>query len=310
MKKRIFILILIAIVLLTSCTNTNKNLVVQNNADNEQKETIGTTTEPDSQPKEANDTVKKPLNVNDHIDKIIEVLFKEATLYSEDVLTIEDIEKSMRHIWESATDLDSDLAQSNGIDNLEDLKELAEEQLAEYQKQMQTAYETKIVIDKQEISSMDSLDAMADMGNDDIAYLSYDDDEYSTRVEFLNFGEPFGRQRRYLESNCSNEIDLSDYSNAEFDKAKYNAFKMIEDIQIKGMELSRVYVSQDQTHMICDFPDGTSSNGVNSEKEFYVFCFGEEQETKYGMPIVYERLQIWTEGSEIVQFVWVTYKSN
>lgn len=308
MKNRILILILIAVLLLTSCNKSTEKLEVQNNADHEVKETISPTTEPDSQTEEPDDTVKKPLNINDHIDKIIEVLLKGATLYSEDVLTIEQIKKSMLHLKESATDLNSDLAQSNGIDNLEDLMELAEERLAEYQKQWKTASETKLEIDKHDVSSMNSLDAMADMGND-VAYLSYDDDENSTRVEFLNFGEPFGRQRRYLESNSSYEIDLSE-SNAEFDKAKYNAFKMIEDMKIKGMELSRVCVSQDQTHMICVFPDGTSSNGVNSEKEFYVFCFGEEQETKYGMPILYERLQIWTEGSEIVQFVWVTYKSN
>lgn len=258
------------------------------------------------------------------VDKIMDVLFGDATLYDSKIRTKASIENSIRHIEQSALDLNSDLAQSNGIDNLEELRKLADERIADYQKRWQSAPVAIPVIEKFDISQNYWLSATADLGKDDMAKLYYlSHPRESDEIEFYNFGKPYGNRTRYIEPRSSEVLDLETYSNNEFDRAKEAVEQMLEDMKIEGFRLDTAYKSLDQTG---GGDDEQAIWGVDSEREFYVFRFKRDTgsmmidsyfydglnadgaydyyDPQYDNPLKSEHLDIWIEGSEIVQFLW------
>lgn len=265
--------------------------------------------------------VEKDFFTQEQINKMIQVFFKGAKLYDYNVKTKADIENDILRLKKSALDLNSDLAQSNNIDNLVDLKQLANELITSYNKKWKEAPENKPEIEKFDITSDDTVRASTNLGKEDIAYIKYFNHEIYQRIVFYNFGGPYAMSRRFLDSRSSRLLDINNYCNEEFLVAKKNALNMIENMGIKGFDLNNICISQDQTHILVD-----DSYGVNSEREFYVFCFdreingiaidnsfytGNRLESKldsnnplYEKPFPYETLQIWMEGKEVVQFLW------
>ena len=357
--KRIHVKIATAVVTIiiacftTACQPTPENLIVQNKGDDDLEKAISVTANPQEgisntdyitavkANKKGNITVNVEADISvpdedklpvvyvekddftqEQVNKMIDVFFQGATLYEYKILTKDEIEDIIIHLQESALSLDSDLAQSNSIDNLTDLRKLADEEIASYMEQWEEAPETEPLIEKFDISSGEIVRASADLGKDDMAYITYKNGDIFLQILFMNFGGIDSRMVRLLETYSSYVLEDT-YSSEEFNKAKENALKMIQDMGIEGFILGNVCLSQDQTHGLVD---GQETIGVNSDREFYVFCFEREingmtidnsfyegtssdntldaTDPRYEHPLPYESLEIWTEGSEIVQFVW------
>jgi hypothetical protein len=357
--KRIHVKIFAAVVTMiivcftTACQPTPENLIVQNKGDDDLEQAISVTANPQEgisntdyisaarANKKGNITVNIEADISipdvdklpvvyiekddftqEQVDKMINAFFKDAVLYKTNIHTKTSIENIIISIKQDALNLNSDLALSNDIDNLEDLRKLANEEIAEYQKLWETAPDNRPIMETFDISSNDYVDAVAELGKDSLAYATYSNGDIFLQILFMNFGGIDSRMVRLLETYSSYVLEDT-YSSEEFDKAKENALQMIQDMEIEGFILGNVCLSQDQTHGLVD---GQETIGVNSDREFYVFCFEREingmtidnsfyegtssdntldaTDPRYEHPLPYESLEIWTEGSEIVQFVW------
>jgi len=358
-KKKIklagFISMIMAVILIvgcftTACQPTPEEATTQNEAEEKPEEAIITTANPEAEMSEKKhiarlyredeitinidgwviesdfDKLPEAYVERDHfsqaqLDKIIDVLFDGATLYDSSVRTKSDYENSIRHIEQSALDLNSDLARGNGIDNLEDLRKQADKTIADYRERWQNAPETQPVIEKFDISQDYRLSASADLGKDDMMYIRYA--SHPQEPDEIFFCAPNTYMTRKIESHSSEVLDLKTYSNKEFDRAKEKAQKMMEDMEIEGFRLDNAYKSLDNTGASYD---GQKIWGVESEREFYVFRFKRDTSSmmidsffydgpnadgtydyfdpQYDNPLRYEHLDIWAEGSEIVQFSW------
>ena len=268
--------------------------------------------------------VQRDRFTQEQLDKIIEVLFEGVPVYDDSVRTKSVIQQNINNITQSSDDLNSDLAQSNGIDNLDDLQKLAGEKIALLNEEMKTAPDKKPVIDKFDISQNEWLRGSADLGKDAVAQIYFaTSSQESDHIDFINFGEPDSGFIRSVMSHACETLDLAAYSNDDFDKAKESALKMINDMGIEGFKLEAAYKSMDYTGGLYD---GQEVWGVTSEREFYVFSFKRDTnsmeidsffydgiqtngaydyiDSLYDNPMQYEDLDIWADGSGIVQFSW------
>ena len=342
--------------LASACQKTPEELVVQNKADDDLKEAIAVTAEPASKAPQATPTPEQITRVEQsssneagtvavsfdaevilpgiskipvarigpaeftqgQVDKIIKTFFGDVTFYDPNVTTKTEIENTIVRLRKSATDLNSDLAQSNGIDNLEDLRKAADEWIASLEKQWQNAPGEHPVIETSCIAQSEQFFAKAYIeGMEDLAYLYYTDRAPFRYIHCVAFGGHFDAQVRKLECYSSTPVDL-DSGDEQYARAKQLAENLVAEMGIEGISLGGAYLSMDNMGIIAD---GTEQKapGVLGDREYYVFCYerivgegtldktfyqGTRPEDEFAEPWPYEKIEVWVEGGKIVQFVW------
>lgn len=364
-KYGVVLLSILALFTMTACQPTPDNLIVQSKSNDDLQDAIMTTAVPSSASESekvinstlANDNQTITININtvvelqnidnlpiayiepydlsqERIDAITDVLIGDRLLMDTKTMTKTQIEELILHIKQSATDLNSDLAQSNGIDNLPDLRVFADDMIAEYQKQWNTAPNSSIIYDSLDISNPDNIatgaisdlefidaQAIVDFDKPKYASISYCHSPTSQNFWFWNFGE--NNARRYLESD-SKVFDMYT-EDEEFMQTKEIALNYFDQLNIDNMVLGNVYICGDRTRLF-----GINAAGIEGEfpigstKEYFVFSFnraingqlidnsfyeGTNDErsadsTTYDKPLPYEYLEIWMNGTEFVQFIW------
>ena len=352
--KKIYALFITTIILLSACQKTPEELVVQNKADNELKEAIAVTAKPTSEVPQATATPEQKIrlestsvnesgtvtvNINaevmlpdilqipvayvepaefaqEQIDKIIKAFYGNSTFCDPSVTTKTEIENTIVRLRRSATDLNSDLAQSNGIDNLEDLKIIADERIASLEKQWQSAPDEHPEIDTSSITQNEHFLAKTYIeGREDMAYLFYVDQAPFRYIHCIAFGGQFNSQLRKLKVYSSTPIDLD---GTEYDKEKQLAEDIIEQMGIENVRLAGAYLSMDNMGLIADGVE-QKAPGVIGDREYRVFCYerivgvgtlgdtfyeGTRSNEQYSEPLPYEKIQVWFEDDKIVQFIW------
>ena len=354
--KKIYTLLITITLFLSACQKTPEELVVQNKANDELKEAIAVTAQPTSAAPQATVTPEQitkveskleneagtvTVNLNAEVvlpeisnipvayiepvdftqeqaERIIKTFFGGAMFYDPNVTTKTEIENTIVRLRKSATDLNSDLAQSNGIDNLEDLQKAADERIASLEKQWQSAPDEHPEIETSGITQNERFLAKANIeGMEDMAYLFYLDRKPFRYIHCVAFGGQFDSQLRKLEFSSSTPVDL-DSGDAQYLQAKQLAENLVDEMGIEDVRLGGAYLSMDNMGIIVDDVE-QKAPGVLGDREYYVFCYerivgegaldktfykGTRSEDEFSEPWPYEKIEVWVEGDKIVQFVW------
>ena len=371
-KSAGFISILCVVIILitcftTACQPTPEKSIVQNKKDNELEEAIQATAEPVSNEEDStvehinkvitNDKGNISINIDvtaetkeinymsvayvepydlsqEEVDTITSVLIGDRDLLEANSMTREQIEEAIIHIKKSANDLDSDLAQSNGIDNLADLNDLADSRVAMYKDLLEDAPESPNILGKLDINDPDNITTEAvslqeailthaevDFGTDERALISYSNTSSSQNFRFWNFGKD--NMRRYLEAD-SKIYDMNK-ADQEFLQIQEVAMDYFNNMNINDMKLSNVYICGDRTRLYGVNDEGIEGEcPIGSTNEYYVFSFSrvvngqfidnafyegsassrDPDDIVYDRPLPYEYFELWMDGTELVQFIW------
>ena len=177
-----------------------------------------------------------------------------------------------------------------------------------------------------------------DIGKDYMGYVSYSNSYSSpginTRIECFAFENDYNLSDallkdisllgRVLKPYNSTQVDINT-NDSGYEYAKQLAQGLIDEIGIDGVKLEEAYISGDTVTLTSSQEgSGLTYNGVikSSEKEYYVFCFeriignqtidytfydGRSQMEEAVHRIdPYEKIEVWVDGNEIVQFIWDT----
>ena len=177
-----------------------------------------------------------------------------------------------------------------------------------------------------------------DIGKDYMGYVSYSNSYSSpginTRIECFAFENDYNLSDallkdisllgRVLKPYNSIQVDINTNDSA-YEYAKQLAQGLIDRIGIDGVKLEEAYISGDTVTLTSSQEgSGLTYNGVieSSEKEYYVFCFeriignqtidytfydGRSQMEEAVHRIdPYEKIEVWVNEKEIVQFIWDT----
>ena len=355
--KRIYsmIAVLLLAISLISCQATPEDLVVKSKAGDELQKAIEAT--PDTTPEVANEeqqpttikvkldksndagtlevhidadvviadtmpvaTIKKHNFTQEEVDGIVKVLIGDATMYDLSAPeTKADIEAAMVNVRRESTDLESDLAQSNGITNLEDLKAMADEWLGIYQKRYEDAPQSIAPMESFSITSGDC--AIRAMVGEEKAELFFSSHPWGDRIKFMHFGgynieRCFdGHKATAIEGDVERRLEMN------YDDAVTLAKDTIQSMGIEGMVLAKTYLSEDALNIVVDGEDTLGL--LNSGRQFYLCCFerevmggsvttsnhhingnDEDKDASYSEPLEYERLQLWIDDTGIRQMIW------
>ena len=248
------------------------------------------------------------------LDRLLKVLFKGEQLYDISQLTKSDYEDRIVRMEKDAMDLTSDLAQSNGITKLEDLREEADRLIALYWKRWENAPETKQEINSPDINDTEHQLLGADLGRDTNAQLIYSAGSF----EFTNFGTDFNFEREMPETAIA--INMETEATPEALDAQQKALAFIKEAGIEGVKLANTMYYEEIVEV---FDSGTGediSTYMKSGKVFYIASFERavgdmsidrsyysgnhcEDDSPF-RPVSYERMDLWFEDGEIVQFLW------
>ena len=250
---------------------------------------------------------------SDEVEQMARAFFGEATIY-EQATTKDDYERLILNLQKMMTDeeamLNTDYAVEGEITDIEKIKQHINERINKLVEKRVNAPDERQVLTKLSFSSDESLSALADIGDGYMGYINATDEV----IRFTAFADDSTHsQLRSFNYNNSVSIDLNS-DNDEFQNAKEMAIQMIADMGIEGVRLGDAYLAEDDCEGI---------EGVESGRQYYVFCFeklvGDSaldhtlcwgtlmitenvDDTVYEKLREYERLQIWIEGDEIVQF--------
>ena len=248
------------------------------------------------------------------LDRLVEILFHGEQLYDISQPTKSDYEDHIVQIERSATDLTSDLAQSSGITNLEDLSDEADRLIEMYWKKWENAPDIKAEVNDLDINGSDFRILGAKLGKETYAQLIY----AANSIEFTNFGTDFNFERELPETAVP--IDMDADAPSEALEAQQKALAFIEETGLEGVKLADIMYYEEIVEV---FDSGTGediSSYMKSGKVFYIASFerivgdmsidrayykgtSSEDDSPY-IPVAYETMDIWYEDGEIAQFLW------
>ena len=261
----------------------------------------------------------------DEMDQMIDALFGDAPLYDASVTTKDELEKRLVSIKRSSTDLESDMAQSNGIETIDELKTFAGKRIAETLEEIKTAPETIPEIETLDVSS-EYISVVGDGGKQEQASFKYSNSEYDSSIGYYNYGngETSPRSLKRPDEGLPESIDVDALEDAELLELRDQAIQLVSDMGAADMELSDVFYVEDITNSFTG-EEGTSDADwieYSSDRMFYVFSFsrvinGIPTDTSfysadinsgeaYNIPLQYEEFELWYEDDSFVQFEWNT----
>ena len=340
-RQSFFICVIMLAVIFSACQPTPEELIVQNKADDDLKEAIAQTSVPQSETPHntevfdqiaritdttVNDIGTITINIDadvilpeisqipvayiesikfeaEQLKKIVDVFYGDVTFHEIGVATKSDIEATILQMQKKLADdealLNSDMAEATGITDLNELRSLQNERIEEQKKLLQDAPEADAAI-----LSFDYEGGMFG-GEVDIAdkgitgYLDCTDIPPYRYIKCSAIGgERHWRFRTLLDNN--EEIDFSS-NNTEYNTAKQLAQKMIDDMEIDGIRMDEAYISKDSGRQFTVF---CFERIVGEGTIDYTFYQGAEGEDNYDVPLLYEKIEVWVEGNDVVQFIW------
>ena len=270
---------------------------------------------------ERNISVAKLVKYNytqEEIDKIIEAFFGEnLTYYNPLISTKEDIEETILRLQLLLSDdealLNSSAAEATGSTDLNELRKIVEGFIKEQLELLKIAPDDRPIIARPKID--DGGRAEVDNGSDDRGYvrLSGNSARFAGIVCYK-----FSDDTRVPRKISAQTVAETDSESEEIVIAKQVAQNFIDKTKLKKVMLGDVFISLDNPHG--DPAEyGFIDKVVFSERKFYVVCFerkigentidyslyeGDEDSSGYSIPWPYERMEVWVEGNEIVQFRW------
>ena len=270
---------------------------------------------------ERNISVAKLVKYNytqEEIDKIIEAFFGEnLTYYNPLISTKEDIEETILRLQLLLSDdealLNSSAAEATGSTDLNELRKIVEGFIKEQLELLKIAPDDRPIIARPNID--DGGRAEVDNGSDDRGYVRLS----GNSARFANIVcYKFSDDTRVPRKISAQTVAETDSESEEIVIAKQVAQNFIDKTKLKKVMLGDVFISLDNPHG--DPAEyGFIDKVVFSERKFYVVCFerkigentidyslyeGDEDSSGYSIPWPYERMEVWVEGNEIVQFRW------
>ena len=221
-------------------------------------------------------TVKLHKFTQSELDDIVTALVGEAKFLDVNIMTKARLDELIIGIKQNQNDLDSDLAQSNGIKTIAELNDYAEQEI----KRLQSMYGE--AVDDVSENLIDYIDANTDRANlntyidsngSSSATISYSNKDNSVSLSYRNYGynndlrsftDLAGRPHGELYNN-GKQYDI----NIPYEEANKIALNTLTEMNISNMVLGDVFVTYDPGRL------NTSLNEDRSPKElkYYVFCF-------------------------------------
>ena len=260
------------------------------------------------------------------LDDIVTALVGEAKFLDVNIMTKARLDELIIGIKQNQNDLDSDLAQSNGIKTIAELNDYAEQEI----KRLQSMYGE--AVDDVSENLIDYIDANTDRANlntyidsngSSSATISYSNKDNSVSLSYRNYGynndlrsftDLAGRPHGELYNN-GKQYDI----NIPYEEANKIALNTLLEMNISNMVLGDVFVTYDPGRL------NTSLNEDRSPKElkYYVFCFqrtinnvivdysyissmksDNDNDVSYSKPLANEYLRMWISSDGVVQFIW------
>ena len=336
----------------TACQPTPEEAIVQSKAGDEIQQAIDTTAVPDSK-KEVSHITESAVNdlntitvnidadvtlpeadnipmavvergsfTQEQVDKFLEVLLGDATLYKgNSPLTKDEITEEIIKLKRSATDLESDMAQSEGITTLAELQERADELIAALEKRYATAPDT---IQYAEPGDTDVTTPMlykgeetntyvfvhADLGKENMAWLDLSKSLRGDRLSFSNFDTIGFKIFDYYRSAPAG-TGQPDGVTMSYEDAKKLAIDMLSALDLdRDFSFKNAYIGK------------STCMGIDENKEYYVLYFERvingvavthdfrgisstsSDDPAYAEPLRYEYLNMWVDDTGIVEVYW------
>jgi hypothetical protein len=357
--KRIFSLIIIMCWVFAACQATPEELIVQNKAGDEMQnainatsglneslgndnnetiiasehitksttndlETITVNTEADIITPAVNKipvaVVEKGSFTQAQVDKFIEVLFGDATLYKADSpLTKDEIAEEIIKLKRSATDLNSDMAQSEGITSLAELQERADELIGELEKKHATAPDIKAYataedmdINKPILYKGEETDifvsVIADLGKEKKAGLNLYKSPRGEQLSFSNYdttGYKVFDQFRAVPIGYQKPEGIS----MEYEDAKKASMDMLSALNLdEYFMFGNAYIGRNRGYeegkQYYIFYFERAINGVAVTNDFRDISTPSNDDPAYAEPLRYENLNMWVDDTGVVQVFW------
>lgn len=255
------------------------------------------------------------------VDAILNALFGDAELYELDrPLTKSQIEEEIIKLKKASTDLESDMAQSEEITSLEELKKRGDELIAEYEKIYQDAPDdmqnfvantdiNDVRIHPRTGEEMTGLQMRGDLGRKEDAVFYLHEWEHGDIMEFENFNNRMSRQGYSREPISLGKIAEDEDANRAYQLAISKKDEMkLDDFVVSNMSIAsfnkNVYgdnVAVDkQKYYVISFE--RVINGVKVSNAFHNIRYTDENE--YSKRYEYESLNMWLDDTGIVRFGW------
>lgn len=253
----------------------------------------------------------------EQVKQIYKAFFGDSLMYAP-VYTKANIEASILRIQKKLADddalLNSDAASALETNDLSIIRKEYEKSIESLQRQWKNAPTENPVIDNFDSAlTQRGLFASVDIGKEYMGYIETSRYDAFTQISCRAIGGEWPRMLRHLEFRNATPIDLETTDEA-IDTAKQAAQNLIDNTKIQGVRLGAAFKTKDYPGLVSPELGKLSSN-----REFYVFCFerevGEasiaytfckgghtEEETQKCIP--YEKLEVWVEGNNVVQFRW------
>ena len=358
--KKIYALLIIMTIFVTACQKTPEELVVQNKAGDEMQNLINATDNPNEPQNSGNSEIvvatdhitKKTTNdlgtiianvdtdvympnvnelpvvtvergsfTQEQVNKFIEVLMGNATLYSTDSpLTKDQITEEIIKIKQSATDLNSDMAKSEGITSLSELEKRANEIIKVWEAKYASAPDsadnsmpdtdvtTQILYNGEGTGTY--VNVSANLGKKDMAILSLTKFTKGEELAFSNYNN-YGTKEHDIYSSVSAGSGIIEGFNMSCDDAQKLVADTLSDLNLdKDFKLGNTYI-------------GKSTNiGDEENKQYYIFYFERiindvavthdfrrigktsNEDPAYAEPLQFENLEMWVDDTGIVQVCW------
>ena len=343
----------------TACQPTPEETIVKSKAGDEIQQAIDTTAEPDSK-KEVSHITESAINdlntitvnidsdvtvpdadsmpmatvergsfTQEQLDKFIEVLFGDVPLYDSNVpLTKDEIMEEILKLKRSATDLESDMAQSEGITTLAELQERADELIAEREKQYAVAPDTPQYVEAdtdvttpilyndneptiykgEPIGSYVS--AIADLGKENMAWLDLSKSLRGDHLGFSNF-DTIGFNMFQLRGSVPAGTKQPDGVTMGYEDAKRLAIDMLSALNLnENFSFGNAYIGrstdmgdpEDKQYYVFFFE--RIINGVHVTHDFHGIATTSSDDPAYAEPLRYENLNMWVDDTGVVQVYW------
>ncbi len=241
------------------------------------------------------------------VERLTNVMFGDVPVFQYGVMTKAMYESAIERVNESATDMNSDMADASGAKNLDELRKVADIQIEKIKKAMVNAPDEVPLADFDDVNSSMGFVGSVETGEDYPGIIAAQTSDSSFRQVLLKNYEGNEKEFDPIEST---PLDI-DSQDEMFLAARKVAEDFIKQAGIQGVRLDKAYLLEDAIWYTAS--DNAPREQIGSDGYFHIFAFervigdGTVSFTfshgEFAEP--FEKILVWVKDNELKQFKWL-----